>query len=344
MAICRSDSVHHMLCALKLILKLLKWFKKLPENLQFLSAPILKQLCSNLSQPSHELDLNYVCRSLLRNVIGYMTLSNTPETATDISLKDLSIILDDVVSKICSSLIDDGNLTTNPHPFCPLRVDVEDFKRIMLLMKSLRYQDLTQYKKKDIEGLCRIFSNLFEKMGFSLSKVVEMLQGSINEGSCNHIVILHEIQIVTQLFPVIKDEFWMMLRHQKLPFCYLLIKYSVRGENYEWVLEHKEVTTSECRRHLVLLLFPEVNNYAELSTWKINRAQVFEQSFEYVNATPKHTLRAGLPIQFLDEVAEGPGVVREWFCLVCEALFDPQKELFVACPHDLKRFMPNSGI
>uniref|UniRef100_A0A162B1G5 CTLH domain-containing protein n=1 Tax=Daucus carota subsp. sativus TaxID=79200 RepID=A0A162B1G5_DAUCS len=86
------------------------------------------------------------------NVIGHMTLSNTPETATDISLKDLSIILDDVVSKICSSLIDDGNLTTNPHPFCPLRVDVEDFKRIMLLMKSLRYQDLRQYKKKDIEA------------------------------------------------------------------------------------------------------------------------------------------------------------------------------------------------
>ncbi|GAB4830760.1 hypothetical protein Ancab_004793 [Ancistrocladus abbreviatus] len=46
-------------------------------------------------------------------------------------------------------------------------------------------------------------------------------------------------------------------------------------------------------------------------------------------------------MEFKNEEATGPGVLREWFLLVCQAIFDPQNALFVACPHDRRGFYPN---
>ncbi|KAL2527244.1 E3 ubiquitin-protein ligase UPL5 [Abeliophyllum distichum] len=46
-------------------------------------------------------------------------------------------------------------------------------------------------------------------------------------------------------------------------------------------------------------------------------------------------------MEFKNEEATGPGVVREWFFLVCQAIFNPQNALFVACPKDRRRFFPN---
>ncbi|WMV46163.1 hypothetical protein MTR67_039548 [Solanum verrucosum] len=37
----------------------------------------------------------------------------------------------------------------------------------------------------------------------------------------------------------------------------------------------------------------------------------------------------------------GPGVLREWFSLVCEAIFNPQNALFVSFPNEGRRFFPN---
>lgn len=48
-------------------------------------------------------------------------------------------------------------------------------------------------------------------------------------------------------------------------------------------------------------------------------------------------------MEFKNEEATGPGVLREWFFLVCQALFNPQNALFVPCPNDRRRFYPNHG-
>ncbi|KAG5586172.1 hypothetical protein H5410_046606 [Solanum commersonii] len=39
--------------------------------------------------------------------------------------------------------------------------------------------------------------------------------------------------------------------------------------------------------------------------------------------------------------ATGLGMLREWFPLVCEAIFNPQNALFVSCLNDGRRFFPN---
>ena len=49
-------------------------------------------------------------------------------------------------------------------------------------------------------------------------------------------------------------------------------------------------------------------------------------------------------MDFTNEEATGPGVLREWFFLVCQEIFNPQNALFVACPNDRRRFFPNPGI
>ncbi|WMV46218.1 hypothetical protein MTR67_039603 [Solanum verrucosum] len=46
-------------------------------------------------------------------------------------------------------------------------------------------------------------------------------------------------------------------------------------------------------------------------------------------------------MRFENEEATGLGMLREWFPLVCEAIFNPQNALFVSCPNDGRRFFPN---
>nr|XP_017226117.1 PREDICTED: E3 ubiquitin-protein ligase UPL5-like [Daucus carota subsp. sativus] len=76
----------------------------------------------------------------------------------------------------------------------------------------------------------------------------------------------------------------------------------------------------------------------------INKSRFSEDSFEYIAHAEAETLQASLHLQFKDEEATGPGVLREWFILVCQAIFDPRNALFVACPNDRRRFFPNPVI
>ncbi|KAJ0082940.1 hypothetical protein Patl1_09695 [Pistacia atlantica] len=85
-----------------------------------------------------------------------------------------------------------------------------------------------------------------------------------------------------------------------------------------WLLEHKDVTNFESRRHLVMMMFPE-----------------------YIARAQRDALHGGLFMEFKNEEATGPGVLQEWFFLVCQALFNQQNALFVACPNDRRRFYPN---
>ncbi|KAH8485960.1 hypothetical protein H0E87_027413, partial [Populus deltoides] len=73
----------------------------------------------------------------------------------------------------------------------------------------------------------------------------------------------------------------------------------------------------------------------------IDRSQLLAESFEYIVHANSDALHGGLFLEFKNEEATGPGVLREWFFLVTQALFDPQNALFVPCPSDRRRFYPN---
>ncbi|MCD7454458.1 hypothetical protein HAX54_024897 [Datura stramonium] len=81
----------------------------------------------------------------------------------------------------------------------------------------------------------------------------------------------------------------------------------------------------------------EGREYEELHEMLIDRSQLLSESFEYIAHADPESLRGGLFMEFKNEEATGPGVLREWFFLACQAIFNPQN-VFVACPNDRRSF------
>ncbi|CAO2184180.1 unnamed protein product [Urochloa humidicola] len=111
-----------------------------------------------------------------------------------------------------------------------------------------------------------------------------------------------------------------------------------------WIARHRDILPFEARRHLAMAMMPELVAGVRAPPpfeMLIDRSRLLPDSFGYVaNATPQE-LRAALDVAFKHEQAAGPGVLREWFCLVCQALFSRDLVLFSACPRDRRRFFIN---
>nr|GEY83035.1 E3 ubiquitin-protein ligase UPL5 [Tanacetum cinerariifolium] len=90
-----------------------------------------------------------------------------------------------------------------------------------------------------------------------------------------------------------------------------------------------------------MMLLPEVtNDYNNLHEMIINRSNLLAESFESITGAEIAALHGPMHIGFINKEATGHDVLREWFSLVCEAIFNPQNALFVACPTDQRRFFP----
>ena len=116
------------------------------------------------------------------------------------------------------------------------------------------------------------------------------------------------------------------------------------SETIRWITRHRDLLEFEARRHLAVAMLPELVRGANAPPpheMLIDRGRLLPDSFGYIaHATPQE-LRAVLSVAFKHEQATGPGVLREWFCLVCQALFSRHLVLFSACPHDRRRFFIN---
>ncbi|KAI3715000.1 hypothetical protein L6452_21963 [Arctium lappa] len=133
----------------------------------------------------------------------------------------------------------------------------------------------------------------------------------------NYLVILKELHDISKLYQGGKEYFWTNLRDNKISFCYLIVRYAKWGEDYEWILEHKDLLNFETRRHLVILFLPRIDKL-HLYKMLIDRSQLLVESFEDIAHTEPNSLHAELSIKFKDEEATGHGVLREWFFLLAE--------------------------
>ncbi|KAG4378275.1 hypothetical protein GLYMA_17G008250v4 [Glycine max] len=139
----------------------------------------------------------------------------------------------------------------------------------------------------------------------------------------------------------LKKSFGGVLMRQRSVLCLLIVRYAKRTDEHQWILKRRCVTNFESRRHLAMMIFPEVKeDYKELRKMLIDRSQLLAESFECIALAEPESLHAGLFMKFQNEEPTGPGVLREWFLLVCQAIFNPQNALFVACPNDQRRFFP----
>ncbi|OVA11117.1 HECT [Macleaya cordata] len=166
-----------------------------------------------------------------------------------------------------------------------------------------------------------------------------------NHGWSYYLSVLKELDIISKLFQGAEEYLLSEMQSYKLQLD-MLIWFSKRSsDDHQWLLKHKNVIDFESRTNLIMMMFPEVKQGGEdenkLHKVLIDRSQLLTESFENIaHANPK-SLHSGLFIEFKNEVATGNGVLREWLVLVCQALFNPENSLFLACPYDRRRFFPN---
>nr|XP_043611115.1 E3 ubiquitin-protein ligase UPL5-like [Erigeron canadensis] len=198
--------------------------------------------------------------------------------------------------------------------------------------------------------LFTIFLVLFSEMKACLNKVEEHIKAGKRQVDMNNIGWDHCLSFLTQVYHIAKmyqgaEETFItdMRLNYKVSLCYLIVRYAKRGVDYNWILQRKDLTDFQSRRHLVMLLLPELKNdyYDNVHEMLIDRSQLLAESFNYILAAKTDALRGGLFMEFKNEEATGPGVLREWFLLVCQSIFDPHKALFIPCPNDRRRFFPN---
>ncbi|OIW13847.1 hypothetical protein TanjilG_31736 [Lupinus angustifolius] len=201
----------------------------------------------------------------------------------------------------------------------------------------------------EADNLHLIFIQLLRKMGECLHNMEGCLANKeigagdfVSPAWSQYLSILKELYQITKLYDGTEDMFWRVLMPRRRMVCLLIVKFAKRTDDHRWILDHKAVTDFESRRHLVLMLFPGVReDFVELHEMLIDRSKLFAESFNYIKQAEAASLRAGLFMEFKNEEATGPGVLREWFYLVCHAIFNPQNVLFLACPNDRRRFFPN---
>lgn len=179
--------------------------------------------------------------------------------------------------------------------------------------------DEAQYYRECIEWLYYRFYGLLLTMEFSL-RLLEGRLGLQEKGEDTQLVqiwwslclkILKELNDISKLYTGMENVFWQKMREVKPSLCFLIVKLATKSEDYGWLFEHKEVTDFKLRRHLAMLLLPEVGDNEALFYMLSDRSKLLEESFGYIGNASLENLRGSLFVEFKHEEATGSGVLRE---------------------------------
>jgi len=341
----------------------------LPKNVHSLCAPVVLEFCNLLGRAAGNDHLYSLCRSSLGSMVecigigrGSKNNGKSSEEEALIVLQEIYPFLLELACKLSKDLV---SSMESPISSGPLPSDVRDFTAFLAPLRTVikeqvgfQHSVLSPFSGSDYNLPCygeeskilhAIFTDLFEKVERCLVKMEEFLvvkekgEGDpIGQRWCQYLAILKELNSISELYEDTEEQFWTKLRQRKVSVCHLIVRHAKRTEDHEWLLQHNDVTDFESRRHLSLMMLPEVKDeYDELHEMLIDRSQLLTESFEYIRHADPETLRSGLFMEFKNEEATGPGVLREWFFLVCQEIFNPRNALFAACPNDRRRFFPN---
>ncbi|KAG4401421.1 hypothetical protein GLYMA_07G265600v4 [Glycine max] len=347
---CADSSVRHFLSSCRNILS---------KALHGQCARVVLEFCKLLRRVGSHDPLYLFCRSTFGSLLE--TAGVSYGSGSD-NVKGLVLIQDifPFVCELANSLLRDLDLSiVSPSAAGPLSNDVGDFSAFLLplrtgikeqqAVKDSMAQDKHHKLTEEIEYLHGLYVQLLNKIDQCLQKMDQSLAGQeMMEGDnlypawSHYLSILKELYQISKLYDGAEEKLWGVLTRQRSVLCLLIVRYAKRTDEHQWILEHRYVTNFESRRHLAMMMFPEVKeDYEELHEMLIDRSQLLTESFEYIARAEPDSLHAGLFMEFKNEEATGPGVLREWFLLVCQAIFNPQNALFVACPNDRRRFFPN---
>ncbi|XWS15484.1 hypothetical protein CRYUN_Cryun34aG0004500 [Craigia yunnanensis] len=341
---CADTSIRHFLTSCR---------SELSKQLHSYCAPIVLEFCKLLRKVVNEDSLYVSCRSTLGVLLESAVTSRgltLPEDKGSFVMQETFPFVSELADKLSKDLDYTVDSATSGGP---LSSDVKDFTAFLNPLRSAILEQKKDYNHpasgKEIEFLHDIFHNLLDKMEKCLIRVEESFAARessegefVHSGWSQYLAILKELNGISKLYQGAEEQFWMVLRKIKSSLYALIIRFARRNDDNQWLLEHKDVTDFESRRYLAMMMFPEVKeDYEELHEMLIDRSQLLAESFEYIARADPESLHSGLFMKFKNEEATGPGVLREWFFLVCQAIFNPENALFVPCPNDRRRFFPN---
>lgn len=319
-------------------------------------APVALEFCNLLSRSAAQDDPLYkLCRSSLGSMVEDLRIGRSSRNYDGfnnrmcvIGVKDIFPFVSELAGKVNegSGISLSRNEVRDLAAFLrPVKAAIKELPEFGGIFPVPMVYNLSCYDE-EVKLLYMILHELLEKMKICLEKVKdEMAMEEKEDGEWDqYLAILKETRSIAKLFQGAEDMFWSNMKLVDVSLRYLIVRYAKRSEDYKWIIGHKDLLDFESRRHLVMLLLPEMKDEdGELHEMLIDRSQLLSESFNYISKAKPENLRGGLFMEFNNEEATGPGVLREWFFLVCQEIFNPQNALFVACPNDRRRFFPNPG-
>ncbi|XP_014518108.1 E3 ubiquitin-protein ligase UPL5 [Vigna radiata var. radiata] len=344
------------------------------KNWQGGSIGAVMEFCKQLRKFGHgDRDYLYLsCRNTLGHLLNTIGVSHDSGSVKKrVSLRDVISFVPELVDSLLVSLdyskrCGDTILSiTRPSPaeVSDLIIFLAPLRNAIILQKQYLggfvsdddekcrvEKDDDQLLEEEVDYLRLVFVRLLSKMDECFRVMAECLAGKqsggrgfvLNYSWSEYLRILKDLYDTSKVFDGAEEMFWTVLRFHKNMLSALVVGFVKRGGDHRWVLDNKSVTNFECRRHLALILFPAVDeDFGMFHEMLIDRSQVLAESFEYIGRAKPESLRSRLFMEFKNEKATGPGVLREWFVLVCREIFDSRHALFVSCPNDCRRFYPN---
>lgn len=160
------------------------------------------------------------------------------------------------------------------------------------------------------------------------------------------LVVLKGLHAIAKLYDDAMEELLLKLQLRRSALN-ILIKQLRWHDDHFWLLDYGFLLDFESKKRLVMAMLPEPqDDHDERQEVIIQRSQLLAESFELLAYAECEVLQGGISVEFINEEATGPGVLREWFSLICREIFNPQNALFLSCPKDRRRFFPNpaSGV
>ncbi|KAG7557569.1 Ubiquitin domain [Arabidopsis suecica] len=320
----------------------------LPKNQQNYCLPIVLEFCKILRKVCPDQKLYVTCRNTLGSMLE--TFDN-PRVFND-GYSTFGVEIFPFFTELTGLLVNE--LVQNSGPsFC----DFHKFSSFwQQLRKAIEFKDADSIPnllprrntplEAEIRHLHQLFGSLLTTMDLCMCRVESDKEAGNSETRSSswsqYLSILKIINSMSNIYQGAKGQLTVMLNKNKASFCFLLVKFAKRGDDHQWVFEYKEATNFEARRHLAMLLFPDVKeDFEEMHEMLIDRSNLLSESFEYIVGASPEALHGGLFMEFKNEEATGPGVLREWFYLVCQEIFNPKNTLFLRSADDFRRFSPN---
>lgn len=326
----------------------------LPKNMHNRCWVIVMELCKMIGSTMGKAHHLYV---MGRTTLGLML--DSQRDSKYFKGHNMVVELFPFVKELCDIVVNGLCSDCMFMPYCGL----SDFSKFLSVLKCAVKDKMGNDNIISKASLCNSEHRRYEAWVYSLHDLFKELLGKVDDCLMrieaymidnvtviseskwvlwsNTLVVLTNLHSVSKFYEGAPELLHYVLLNRRVSVN-ALIKRAKKNVKFKWILKYKDTTDYDSRQKLIMMLFPNgKDDYEHMFEMLIDRSQVLTESFAYIGGADGQTLHGGLFMEFKNEEATGPGVLREWFSLVCQAVFSPQNVLFLPCPTDRRRFFPN---